>query len=119
MDPRLTRLPNMIFIMLRPGKELPPNTAVFKVPLNCSKPQIANYLEQIYRVRVKKVNTLIYTGKKVKTGWDPERKIKRPDWKKAYVTLQSEPGQQPWTMPTAEEIENMNRPTTPLTNESE
>ena len=52
MDPRFYRLPNMLFIMLKPGKTLPLNTATFRVPLSASKPLIANYLEQVYRVRV-------------------------------------------------------------------
>ena len=109
MDPRLYRLPNLIFTMLKPGKAHPANTAVFKVPLSCSKPLIANYLEQLYRVKVKRVNTAIYLGKQKRNPFTG-RPYKLSDWKKAIVTIEQEAGKEPWTYPTLEQQEQINQP---------
>ncbi len=57
----------------------------FKVPLLASKKAVAEAVEGIFSVKVKKVNTLRMQGKKkVFRG----HKGKRPDWKKAVVTLE-------------------------------
>ena len=47
--------------------------------------EIKKYLEQVYDLRVRKVNTANYEGKvkRSKAGL-----YKRPDWKKAYVMLE-------------------------------
>ena len=47
--------------------------------------EITKYLEQVYDLRVRKVNTANYDGKvkRSKGGL-----YKRPDWKKAYVMLE-------------------------------
>jgi len=84
--------PNAVFTMIRPGKPMPPNDVVFRVPLNMNKIQIKDYIEEIYKVPVVRVNTSIFIGK-----LRVSRKghyYKRPDWKKAIVTLT-----QPFTMP--------------------
>ena len=61
------------------------NQVVFKVPLNASKPEIKTAVEDLFKVKVKAVNTLRLKGKskrfRGKLG-------KRSDIKKAYVTLE-------------------------------
>lgn len=76
-DPRFFRLPNQIFTMIKIDKtggpvnpnapltvpkERDPKLVAFKVPLNFNKIQIRNYLEEIYKVEIEKVHTLIYLG---------------------------------------------------------
>jgi ribosomal protein L23 len=78
-------LPNMIFKLIKPGKPLRENQVCFKVPLNVNKMQIRNYLEEIYKLDIVKVDTSILLGKRRLNylGFH----FKRPDVKKAYVTL--------------------------------
>ena len=61
------------------------NQVVFKVPLEASKPEIKSAVEELFKVKVKAVNTLRQKGKvkrfRGKLG-------KRNDAKKAYVTLE-------------------------------
>ena len=107
MDPRFYRLPHLLFVMLKPGKPLPPNTATFRVPLSASKPLIANYLEQLYRVRVEKVSTAIYLGKEKRNVFTG-RPYKRSDWKKAIVRIAPEEGKEPWVYPSLEQQQKWN-----------
>ncbi|NQU41953.1 50S ribosomal protein L23 [bacterium] len=58
----------------------------FRVALKANKIEIARAVEQAFGVRVKNVNTLRQTGK-VKTM--RRRTGKRPDTKKAFVTLET------------------------------
>jgi len=58
---------------------------VFKVAKDASKPEIKAAVESLFEVKVKQIQVLIVKGKvkrkqRAKAG-------KRPDWKKAYVTL--------------------------------
>lgn len=78
--------PNQVFTMIKPGKEVNKDVVVFKVPLTMNKIQIKDYLEEIYRVPVVRVNTAIYLGKtrKNKLGFY----YKRPDYKKAFVKIE-------------------------------
>ncbi len=61
------------------------NQVVFRVPLNASKPEIKIAVEDLFKVKVKAINTLRQKGKlkrfRGKLG-------KRSDVKKAYVTLE-------------------------------
>lgn len=61
------------------------NQVVFRVPLTATKPQIAEAVEELFKVKVKAVNTLRQQGKvkrfRGKLG-------KRSDVKKAVVTLE-------------------------------
>ena len=61
------------------------NQVTFKVPLDASKPEIKAAVEELFKVKVKAVNTLRQKGK-VKRF----RNIsgRRPDAKKAFVTLE-------------------------------
>ena len=56
----------------------------FKVPLKASKGQIAKSVEWAFEVHVVSVNTLRVKGKMKRYG---RNLSKRPDWKKAIVTL--------------------------------
>lgn len=81
-------LPNKTFVLIKPGKPMPPNTAVFRVPLDMNRLQIKDYLEELYRIPVVRVNTMIYLGKHRFTS--KGYFYRRPDWKKAVVTLTEE-----------------------------
>ena len=58
---------------------------VFKVAVNASKPEIKAAIEEIFGVKVAKVNTVRMQGKVKRTGAYPAGK--RADVKKAVVTL--------------------------------
>ena len=60
------------------------NTVVFRVDARANKLQIKHAVEALFNVNVTKVNTLNVEGKKRRIRY---REGKRPDWKKAYVTL--------------------------------
>lgn len=64
------------------------NKAVFEVDVRATKPEIRRAVEELLGVRVRKVNTCHYAGKKKRV----RQKVGRQrNWKKAIVTL--EPGQ--------------------------
>lgn len=57
---------------------------VFVVDRKANKTEIRKAIEKIFGVKVEKVNTINMKGKVKRMG----RNVgKRPDWKKAYVTL--------------------------------
>ncbi len=58
---------------------------VFEVAKDANKIQIAKAVEEIFGVKVAKVNTLNVQGKEKRTGRYPAGR--RPSWKKAMVTL--------------------------------
>lgn len=58
---------------------------VFEVSKDATKIEIAKAVEEIFGVKVIKVNTLNVTGKLKRTGLYPAGR--RPSWKKAVVTL--------------------------------
>ena len=58
---------------------------VFKVAVNASKPEIKAAIEEIFGVKVAKVNTLRQQGKVKSTGRFPAGP--RAEYKKAVVTL--------------------------------
>ena len=61
------------------------NQVVFRVALDATKPAIAKAVEDLFKVKVKAVNTLRVKGKKKLFRG---QKFKRTDIKKAIVTLQ-------------------------------
>ena len=63
---------------------LPFNKYVFEVDKSANKTEIRKAIEQLYKVKVKDVNTMIMSGKWRKVRFKPG---KTPDWKKAIVTL--------------------------------
>ena len=61
------------------------NKYTFEVDKNANKPEIKAAIEAIFDgVKVKKVRTMNFTGKSVRTRYGYG---KRADWKKAIVTL--------------------------------
>ena len=65
------------------------NQVVFRVTLDATKPAIAKAVADLFKVKVKAVNTITVKGKKKAFRGKP---FKRSDYKKAVVTL--EEGQQ-------------------------
>jgi large subunit ribosomal protein L23 len=65
------------------------NQVVFRVTLDATKPAIAKAVADLFKVKVKAVNTITVKGKKKAFRGKP---FKRSDYKKAIVTL--EEGQQ-------------------------
>ena len=61
------------------------NQVVFRVTLDATKPKIAKAVEDLFKVKVKAVNTIRVKGKKKLFRG---QKFKRTDIKKAVVTLQ-------------------------------
>ena len=59
-------------------------TLCFEVDDNASKTQIQEAVEQIFKVKVSRVRTMIVPGKMRRRG---KYSGYRSDWKKAYVTL--------------------------------
>lgn len=57
----------------------------FRVAIDASKPQVKRAVEELFKVKVKAVNTVRVKGKKKRF-----RGVlgQRPDWKKAIVTLE-------------------------------
>lgn len=62
----------------------------FKVAKNATKIQIRKAIENLFDVKVLKVNTMNLLGKTVNQRG---RKGKKSDWKKAIVTIDKEPKQ--------------------------
>jgi len=62
----------------------------FKVAKNATKQQIADAVEKLFNVKVLKVNTMTVTGKVKRMG---AHEGKRPDWKKAIVTIDTNPSE--------------------------
>jgi large subunit ribosomal protein L23 len=63
------------------------NKYLFKVDTAANKLEIKRAVEDFFKVKVVKVNTMNYTGKKRR-----ERTLhygKKPDWKRAVVTLRA------------------------------
>ncbi|MFL2635683.1 MAG: 50S ribosomal protein L23 [Tepidiformaceae bacterium] len=60
------------------------NQYVFEVDLRANKTQVKESVELVFDVNVLRVNTMIVKGKRRRYG---RSLVKRPDWKKAIVTL--------------------------------
>ncbi|TNN87963.1 39S ribosomal protein L23, mitochondrial [Liparis tanakae] len=78
--------PNWFMTLVRPGKEQPPDTVQFRIPMEMTKCDIKNYLEKIYSVPVGAVRTRIQFGSNKKRN-HLNQKVKQPDFKVAYVQL--------------------------------
>jgi large subunit ribosomal protein L23 len=59
-------------------------TLCFEVAENASKRQIQEAVEQLFKVKVQQVRTMVVPGKERRRG---KYSGYRADWKKAYVTL--------------------------------
>ena len=73
-------------IMTEKGERLKEaqNKVLFEVALKASKPEIKSAVEKLFKVGVLEVNTVVVRGKVTRMG---RRMGKRPNWKKAVVTL--------------------------------
>jgi large subunit ribosomal protein L23 len=60
------------------------NKVLFQVAIKANKKQIKSAVQKLFNVGVTDVNTLIVRGKVSRIG---KRTGKRPNWKKAIVTL--------------------------------
>lgn len=60
------------------------NQYVFKVAQEANRLEIKNAIEELFKVEVKKIRTLIVRGK---TKTYRGNIAQKPNWKKAYVTL--------------------------------
>jgi large subunit ribosomal protein L23 len=60
------------------------NQVLFRVRRDANKDEIRHAIESLFKVKVEKVRTLNYLGKTRRVGKNIGR---RPNWKKAYVTL--------------------------------
>ncbi|KAA0724236.1 39S ribosomal protein L23, mitochondrial [Triplophysa tibetana] len=78
--------PPFTMTLVRPGKEQPPDTVQFRIPMEITKFDVRNYLETIYSVPVAAVRTRIqYCTNKKRNHLN--QRVKRPDYKVAYVQL--------------------------------
>lgn len=62
----------------------PQNKYLFSVDIKANKPEIKKAIEEIYKVKVAKVNTMKVCGKKRRVRFQEGR---TSNWKKAVVTL--------------------------------
>ena len=62
------------------------NTVTFKVAGNATKPEIKKAVEKMFDVKVKNVQVLNVKGKVKRNRYGL---VKKPSWKKAYVTLEA------------------------------
>lgn len=62
----------------------------FEVNKNATKIEIANAVEKLFEVKVLKVNTISVKGKEKRMGRNSGM---TPDWKKAIVTIDTNPGE--------------------------
>ena len=60
------------------------NQVLFRVRRDANKDEIRRAVEALFKVKVEKVRTVNLLGKTRRVGKNVGR---RPDWKKAYVTL--------------------------------
>jgi len=60
------------------------NQVSFRVGVNANKIEIRKAIEELFKVKVLRVNTMQMRGKKKRQG---RTEGVRPDWKKAIVTL--------------------------------
>ena len=63
----------------------------FKVNKKATKVEIAKAVEKLFEVKVLKVNTMKVNGKKKRVGYHVG---KTSDWKKAIVTIDTNPGEE-------------------------
>lgn len=70
--------------------ELQQGKYTFKVNKNATKVEIAKAVEKLFEVRVLKVNTMTVNGKQKRVGYHTG---KTSDWKKAIVTIDTNPGE--------------------------
>ena len=73
----------------------------FKVNKKATKIEIANAVEKLFEVKVLKVNTVTVKGKEKRVGVHTG---KTSDWKKAIVTIQTNPQEQKYLAKGGKEV---------------
>ena len=73
----------------------------FKVAKKATKIQIANAVEALFNVKVTNVNTITVKGKEKRVGANTGR---RPDWKKAIVTIDTNPNEKTYLTKGGKEV---------------
>jgi len=86
-SPRNVFFPWFNFVMFKSGVYLEPNRAAFRVPVHLTKPEIRNYLRDIYNAKVIKVNTYIKLPLMRRNSYGDYFK-NGPSYKKAIVTFE-------------------------------
>ncbi|CEO95536.1 Large ribosomal subunit protein uL23m [Plasmodiophora brassicae] len=80
-------------MLVKSSKDLGANKALFRVPVDFGKKEIAAYLRQLYNLPVARVNTLNRLGATRRALFarsSTPKYYKRPDVKLAYVTFASD-----------------------------
>eukprot|EP00440_Ansanella_granifera_P008555 gb/GFBE01009268.1/.p1 GENE.gb/GFBE01009268.1/~~gb/GFBE01009268.1/.p1 ORF type:complete len:242 (+),score=37.25 gb/GFBE01009268.1/:1-726(+) len=85
--PRNVFFPWFNFVMAKTGTYLEPNRAAFRVPVHLTKPEIKNYLREVYKAKVIKVNTYIKLPMIRRNNYGDYFK-NGPSYKKAIVTFE-------------------------------
>mmetsp|Transcript_73911 Transcript_73911/g.116675 ORF Transcript_73911/g.116675 Transcript_73911/m.116675 type:complete len:239 (+) Transcript_73911:95-811(+) len=85
--PRNVFFPWFNFVMTKSGTYLEPKRVAFRVPIHLTKPEIRNYLREIYKAKVIKVNTYIKLPKMRRNAFGDYFK-NGPSYKKAIVTCE-------------------------------
>ena len=80
---------NHDLMLQRSVKPYEKNVICFRVAPHLSKPEIKQYLMKVYKLPVVKVETFNKMGQ-LKRDQLTNKKWRKPDWKKAIVTLEYE-----------------------------
>ncbi|XP_021781003.1 39S ribosomal protein L23, mitochondrial isoform X3 [Papio anubis] len=80
---------NFFIQLVRPGVAQPEDTVQFRIPMEMTRVDLRNYLESIYNVPVAAVRTRVQYGSNKRRDHRNVR-IKKPDYKVAYVQLPSQ-----------------------------
>ena len=78
----------------------------FKVAKKATKVEIANAVEALFDVKVLSVNTMTVKGKEKRVGANSG---KRPDWKKAIVTIDTNPTEASYLTKGGKEVKLSNK----------
>ena len=73
----------------------------FRVNKNATKVEIAKAVEKLFEVKVLKVNTMKVNGKKKRVRY---KEGKTPDWKKAIVTIDTNPQEETYLTKGGKEV---------------
>ncbi|XP_053110052.1 39S ribosomal protein L23, mitochondrial [Hemicordylus capensis] len=77
---------NYFVTLVRPGVPQPEDTVQFRIPMEMTRVELKDYLESIYNVPVATIRTRIQHGSMHRRDHRNCR-IKKPDYKVAYVQL--------------------------------
>ena len=75
----------------------------FQVAKKATKVQIADAVETLFNVKVISVNTMMVKGKEKRVGAHTGR---RPDWKKAIVTIDTNPAEETYLSKGGKEVKS-------------